>query len=225
MQQLLKNLPKEEVLRYLGYRGTELPQKLSELIDECIHTTLNTITPRYLYRCFPLTKTDSGIQVGDTPLVLPGKDIQDHLFSCESVYLLCVTLGLPIDRLIRLKMVSAPDEGVIYDSCASTAVEALADLVQKEIEKEISATGKNLTWRFSPGYGDLPLTIQRELLDVMDCPRKIGLSLNESLLLTPTKSVTAILGVSDTRADKRENKCDYCNNRANCAFRKRGTQC
>lgn len=225
MQQLIKSLPKDEVLRYLGYRGTELPQQLNELIDECIETTLNTITPRYLYREFPLKKTDSGIQLGDASLILPGKEIQDHLYSCESAYLLCVTLGLSIDKLIRLKMISAPDEGVIYDSCASTAVEALADFVQREIEAEISPSGKNLTWRFSPGYGDLPLFVQRELLQVMDCSRKIGLSLNESLLLAPTKSVTAILGVSDTKADPRKNKCDYCNNRANCAFRKRGTQC
>lgn len=225
MQQLIKTLPKDEVLRYLGYRGTELPQKLHDLIDDCIQNTLQTITPRYFYRRFSLVKTSSGIQVGDTSLLLPGNDIRDHLFACDSAYLLCVTLGLPIDKLIRVKMISAPDEGVIYDSCASTAIEALADLAQEEIEKEVAITGKNLTWRFSPGYGDLPLTVQRDFLNVMDSARKIGLSLNESLLLTPTKSVTAILGVSDTKADRRKNKCDYCNNRENCPFRKRGTQC
>ena len=59
----------------------------------------------------------------------------------------------------------------------------------------------------------------------MDTHRKIGLSLTDSLLMTPSKSVTAIIGVTDTTRDPRPNKCDYCNNRAHCAFRKRGTQC
>lgn len=82
-----------------------------------------------------------------------------------------------------------------------------------------------MTWRFSPGYGDLPLETQRELVRVLDTHRKIGVSLTGSCLMMPSKSVTAILGISDTKRDERKNKCDFCNNRERCAFRKRGTRC
>ena len=78
---------------------------------------------------------------------------------------------------------------------------------------------------FSPGYGDLPLDTQKELVQVLDMHRKIGVSLTDSCLMVPSKSVTAILGISDTKRDKRENKCDFCNNRQKCIFRKRGTRC
>lgn len=224
MRTLITDLNKDEILRYLGYRGTEIPDALHQTIDRCIELTLHTITPRYLYQKFPLTHTSNGILVGEH-LLLSGKDIAAHLYNCKEAYLLCATIGFPIEKLIRLKMVSAPEEGVILDSCASTAIEALADYAEKEIEKEVFEQGYHLTWRFSPGYGDLPLSLQKDFLDMMKSFAKIGLSLNESLLLTPNKSITAILGVSDVKKDTRSNKCDYCNNRSHCTFRKKGSQC
>lgn len=225
MQSLITELNREEVLRYLGYHGTSIPESLNQLIDSCIQTTLQTIAPKYLYRQFSIQKTEGGIRLTDTPVLLTGNSILEHLENCQEIYLLCVTIGFEIEKLIRLKMLTAPDEGVIFDSCASTAVEALADLCNREIVQEAAKQKLNTTWRFSPGYGDLPLTVQRPILEIMDTHRKIGLSLNESLLLTPNKSVTAIIGLTDSRKDPRKNKCDYCNHREHCAFRKRGTQC
>ena len=49
--------------------------------------------------------------------------------------------------------------------------------------------------RFSPGYGDLPLDVQRPLFAALDVPRKIGVSLTDSLLMAPSKSVSAIIGI------------------------------
>ena len=122
-------------------------------------------------------------------------------------------------------MVTEPDIGVVLDSCGIQAVEQIADMAEQEIEACVSSEGYHLTWRFSPGYGDLPLDTQKELVQVLDMHRKIGVSLTDSCLMVPSKSVTAILGISDTKRDKRENKCDFCNNRQKCIFRKRGTRC
>lgn len=104
-------------------------------------------------------------------------------------------------------------------------MEEIADLAEKELEQIVVKEGYHLTWRFSPGYGDLPLETQKTLIQVLDTHRKIGVSLTESCLMMPSKSVTAILGISDTKRDIRENKCDFCNNRERCAFRKKGTRC
>lgn len=225
MQDLIPSLDKAEVLRYLGHRGTEIPASLDALIDRCIDETVRTINPKYLYKRFSLHQTEDGIELAGSPVVLRGNDIAQHLANCEEAYLLCVTIGFEIEKTIRLKMLTAPDEGVIFDSCASTAVEHLADYAEREIVRLAAAEQLNITWRFSPGYGDLPLDTQKSIISTMDTHRKIGLSLNESLLLTPNKSVTAIIGLTDTKRDPRSNKCDYCNNREHCAFRKRGTQC
>jgi cobalamin-dependent methionine synthase I len=51
--------------------------------------------------------------------------------------------------------------------------------------------------RFSPGYGDLPLELQTNLFKVLDCQHFIGLTLNDSMLMSPSKSVTAIVGLRE----------------------------
>jgi hypothetical protein len=219
MQITIKKLDKSEILRYLGWKGTPLPDHMEKLIDDCIQTTIQTITPKYLFRRFPISREHEAIKVEGAGVVLTGKSIFRHLHGCDEVYLMCVTVGLEIEKLIRIKMVTSPDLGVIYDSCASSAVEALADEVQELIRAECKERGKFITSRFSPGYGDLPLDTQKELLLSMDSHRKIGLSLTDSLLLTPNKSVTAIIGITDeNKDDKGKSKCDHCTNRDNCSF-------
>lgn len=225
MQTLIQTLNRDEILRYLGYQGQDISPALEDTLHRCMGRTLETISPKYLYRRFKIEHRENGIAVLGTPVFLSGQDIRRHLENCEEIYLLCVTVGLEIEREIRTAMLLSPDEGVILDSCATTAVEALADLAEREIAAQCKIEGKNITWRFSAGYGDLPLETQKEIIAAMDTHRKIGLSLTDSLLMTPSKSVTAIIGVTDTTRDPRPNKCDYCNNRAHCAFRKRGTQC
>jgi hypothetical protein len=225
VQTMIQSIDKAEVLRYLGYHGQKMKPELNALIDQCIQKTIEIIEPKFLYQRFFIQKTAHGISVQNTPIVLRGKDIQNHLENCEEIYLLCATIGFSIEREIRAKMLTSPDVGVILNSCATTAVEQLADLAEQEITAQCASEEKNTTWRFSAGYGDLPLETQKDILTAMDAHRKIGLSLTGSLLLTPTKSITAIIGITDTKKDKRPNKCDYCNHRLNCSFRKRGIQC
>lgn len=225
MQQLITHIDKSEVLRYLGHQGSDIPLALDQLIDQCIELTIQTITPKFLYQRFSLIPQADGIHLEQTPIVLTGNDIREHLANCQQGYLLCLTLGLSIEKMIRVKMISNPDQGVILDSCASTAVEHLADYAEKEIAAIAAKEQLNLTWRFSPGYGDLPLSVQKNIISVMNTYQKIGLTLNDNLLLTPNKSVTAIIGLSNTKLDKRTNKCDFCNNQNHCAFRKKGKQC
>lgn len=71
--------------------------------------------------------------------------------------------------------------------------------------------------RFSPGYGDLPLSAQREIFAVLDCGKRIGLMLNDSLLMSPSKSVTAFVGIGGEMKQK-QNTCSACRMR-DCAYR------
>lgn len=224
-------LDRAEVLRYLGYRGTEIPPSLENILQHCMEQTLNVIRPLYIYRRFPIILGENHVEISRAGLTLRGADIRRHLFGCKEAYILCATLGLAIERKIRLSFLQRPEEAVIYDACATEAIEKAADAAEAEIAGLCAERGEGITWRFSPGYGDLPLETQRDLIRVMDAPRKIGLSLTDSLLMTPSKSVTAIIGVTPLpdgtllRADGKRNKCDACPNQDRCAFRKRGDQC
>ena len=59
------------------------------------------------------------------------------------------------------------DEGVICNSAFGVAIEQVADLADEQIQQECAKNGKNTTWRFSPGYGDLPLTPQKQIIQVL----------------------------------------------------------
>jgi cobalamin-dependent methionine synthase I len=75
-------------------------------------------------------------------------------------------------------------------------IEKLMDEVEAEIRRELPPN-ESLVSRYSPGYGDFPLTAQRELLSLLDAPRKVGVSLTDTLLMVPSKSVSAIIGVKE----------------------------
>lgn len=224
-------LDRGEVLRYLGYRGTEIPPSLENTLRHCMEQTLNVIHPLYFYHCFPIVPGENLVEIGCTGLTLKGRDICRHLSGCGEAYILCATLGLAIEKKIRLSFLQKPEEAVIYDACATEAIEKIADAAEAEIASLCAKQGKGITWRFSPGYGDLPLETQQDLIRTMDAPRRIGLSLTDSLLMTPSKSVTAIIGVTtlpdgaSSKPEEKRNKCDTCPNRDRCAFRKRGDQC
>ena len=228
----LTNLPKKEVLRYLGWKGTEIPPALDATIERCMEETCRLSSPVYIYRRFSIARETKGIRLLHTPYTLEGADIAAHLLGCKELYLMCATLGLGIDREIRRRMLTIPEEAIILDACATAAIEETADLAEAEIAHICKQEGAGITWRFSPGYGDLPLQTQKWLLPLMDTQRKMGLTLTESLLMTPGKSVSAILGVTHIPPSQKKatpgdtkNPCERCPNRETCAYRKRGEHC
>ena len=85
--------------------------------------------------------------------------------------------------------------------------------------------GKYLTGRYSPGYGDWPLAVQPLLAAALDTARRAGLCVTENNLMTPRKSITAILGVSDHPVRGHLAGCGHCVLRTRCEYRKRGITC
>ena len=80
-------------------------------------------------------------------------------------------------------------------------------------------------FRYSPGYGDLPLSLQGDLLWLLDAPRRVGLTVSPSHILLPRKSVTAILGISETPVSRSTRSCLSCPGRDGCNYRKAGGHC
>lgn len=219
MQARLTELNENEILFYLGYRGQEYPEELAAQIGRCVEAVRAAATPRAVWRRIP---AQGGLLAA---LSLTGKDIGELLAGCREAVLMAVTLGPGIDRLIAKNSVSNMADAVIMDACASTAIENVADNFEADLRRELQEEGLFLTDRFSPGYGDLPLSVQKRFLEALDAGRRIGLSVSPSMLMIPGKSVTAILGISKEAKPFRKKGCASCNLFRSCIYRKEGRNC
>lgn len=209
----LSALNREEALRYMGAKNIVTDEKMNKLFDSCESQLLSSIKVKYLYKEILLPN----------PVFLQGNAIKNHLKNCQRAIILCITLGSEVDRLIRTMQITDMAAAVIIDSLASVAIEQAGNLFDEMIAQMYS--DYNLTFRFSPGYSDYPLELQSEFINLLDAPRKIGLCVNNSLLLTPTKSITAIMGLSKEKIEKAKTGCASCNLKGTCKFRKVGTRC
>lgn len=219
MQARLTELNENEILLYLGYRGQEYPPELKAQIARCGEEVLTAATPRLIWRRLPVESTDF------TALTLTGKDIAELLAGCKEAVLMAVTLGQGIDRLLAKSSVSNMADAVIMDACASAAIENVADNFEMDLRRGLQAENLYLTDRFSPGYGDLPLSAQKGLCAALDTERKIGLSLSTSMLMIPGKSVTAVLGISEEPKALRKRGCERCSLFRDCMYRREGRSC
>ncbi len=203
------NIDIAEALRYLGAAGDasllpEMAALAAELADR--------IRPRWTWRVLPADA-----------LPLPGETARTLLAECDRVAVLIVTLGLPFDTWLRREQQRDMRRAVMLDALGSAYAEAACD----EAEREIAARfpGMHLTDRFSPGYGDLPLAVQPRLLSAVDAARQAGVTLTESLLMQPQKSVSAVIGIADRPQRARIRGCAHCSLRETCTLRKAGQSC
>ena len=210
----ITSINRDEALRYLGYKDNINIDNLTPILDKCENELLKAIEPRFIYKFFPI----------NTSLVLTGNSILNHLKGCYGVILLSATLSMGADKVISEHQINDMTSALILDSMASTAIEQVCDAAEKEIKEKINKDNF-MTWRFSPGYGDLPITLQREFVRVTDAEKRIGLTVNEGGILLPRKSVTAIIGLSKEPIPKQRRGCAYCNMNKTCQFRKGGTHC
>ncbi|MGL5574072.1 MAG: vitamin B12 dependent-methionine synthase activation domain-containing protein, partial [Sarcina sp.] len=210
----MKNIiiDRDEVLRYLGYKGQEVDEALSNLLDESIKEVKEKVIPKILFETYEIERKNDVINIIGTKLKLIGKDIASCLENCDKVVLMAVTLGNEIEKMIRLTQRRDMTKTVILDSIATTYVEAVCDKIEDEIYEDCKKDGKSLSFRYSPGYGDLPLRVQGEFLDTLNARRLIGLNLTDTNLLIPRKSVTAILGIKNEESKRFKRTCENCLN-------------
>ena len=211
-----------EALRWLGVRGEPDPALYAEMSAVAGRLT-ETVTPRYIYRVFPLVFREEGPALEGTGLTLTGEMARRMLADCSQAILLACTLGAGFETMLRAEQARSMARAAMLDVCGSAWVEAGCD----QAEEEISARypGLHLTDRFSPGYGDLPLELQRDICALLDAQRRLGVQVTDSLLMNPTKSVTAVIGLSDRIQPARIRGCGFCNLRENCQYRKEGKTC
>lgn len=224
------SIEKAEVLRYLRYKGQEIDSSFSEKIDLAIEQTKSIITPRAVYGIYPLKFFEDRIEVEGTSLVFNSKDISRLLRDCDECILFAATIGTKVEMETRKAEYVDLAKSLIMDSAATTFVERTCDYVQEIIEKDVEKSGKCITMRYSPGYGDLPIECGKEILNILQSQKKIGLTTSGSGLMIPRKSVSAIIGIYDSSKDdnvdkdkkvkKGKKSCLDCPNYNNCIYRR-----
>ncbi|MBR5429732.1 MAG: methionine synthase [Firmicutes bacterium] len=212
----------DEVLRYMGCPPQQADAATRTLAEECAGLMLREIRPRWTYRREELTPESGGVRLG-SGLLLAGDDLKRHLQGCHQALLFAVTLSAGADLAIRRAESRDLARALCLDCCATAAVEQVCGLIEDRL-REV-CPGCCFTTRFSPGYGDLPLNLQGPLLELLDAPRRIGLCVNDHHILTPRKSVTAIIGLSREQPAGMQRDCGDCPLMYGCHYRKAGGHC
>ncbi len=206
-----------EILRYLGYRGQEIPGEIKSLIQECERELERTAAPKSIWREYPLTIRDHELDMG--VLKTRSLSLEKNLKDCEKVILFAATLGSGVDVLLqrygRLQMSKA----VVLQAAAAAMLESYCDEQNERLKQEYLEQGWYLRPRFSPGYGDFSLDCQRPLAAALELSKRIGITLTDSLLMAPSKSVTAVIGASQRPRNCTVQGCEACE-KTDCLYRR-----
>ena len=228
----VSSLNRDEVLRYLGYAGQQLTDDLDARIDDVIARCLEAIRPVAIWRTFDVAAAGErpdgvfAVTLDGAALQLTGESMREHLSDAVAVGVMAVTVGLGVDRELRRLATVSPADQVIFDSAATTAVERVADACEASVVAAAAERGLYTGFRFSPGYGDLPLQTQPVLLDTVDARRRLGITMSPTTyLMTPTKSVTAIVGMYEKPQATSHGSCRDCLCADFCRMCAAGTPC
>ena len=187
-------LNEKEALRYLGFRGKPADADTDEMIREIGGEMLRTLMPKCVYKRYDIKVLENAVELDGWRI--ESIKLSRHLRGCKAAYLFAATLGLQADMMIRRLSALNMARGTVAHSVAA---------------------GLFLKPRYSPGYGDFALESQKEIFARLECAKRIGLTLTDTMLMVPFKSVTAVIGVTDAPTCTYV-KCRGCAN-TDCEFR------
>ena len=210
---------KKEALRY--YRADPEDAVAEAVIDAAYKKLKSELQPRYTVKRFacralsekellqsgqkpasektPQNKTDNVplFVLLDNGTVFRSKALARYVGEAKELLLFGATLGSRVDIALRRMALTSVAEAGAGQAVAAALIETYCDDCCAELQKQLPE-GKKLKWRFSPGYGDWALEEQKILFPVLDCAHTIGLTLTESCMMVPVKSVTAVMAIADT---------------------------
>ena len=195
-----------EIFRYS--KSSAFDEAFAEVVKACISECIDKLTYSVCYAEFPIDFLNGEIVF---PFMRTDSvDLIKNLSGSKSVIVFAATVGLEIDRLIAKYGSISPVKALAFQAIGAERIESLCNAFCTEAESEYKEKGLYLRPRFSAGYGDFSLEYQRDIFAALDCPRKIGLTLNESLIMSPSKSVTAIVGISEYDDGCEKDGCESC---------------
>ena len=181
---------KREAFRYMGYKGDNHNEELEDIYTDCLSEFRKTASYKAVYKETPITVSEGVVDLGFCRI--ENENLCKNLRGCKSAVIFAATAGLGTDRLIMKYSKISPAEAMVCDCIASSAIEVWCDEVNEKC-----ADGRKSKPRFSPGYGGVSLGYQKDILAFLDAEKRLGITLNDSLMMTPVKTVTAFVGICE----------------------------
>ncbi|MCR5400004.1 MAG: hypothetical protein K6E78_00255 [Treponema sp.] len=206
-------------------KDSAIPENVKSLIEKSALEMQKLLTPKACYKEFDLTisekkeeksealggkekskESSQALQNQNSPSKLPdyqisfadlnffSKNLGINLRNCSKIILFGLTIGPLVDQKIRKAQLSGSTEAAVFQATGAMYAESLTELLNKKIKEEYLAKGYKAHPRYSPGYGDISLEMQKDFFRLLPL-EKIGLTLMESLIMAPEKSVTAFIGL------------------------------
>lgn len=201
----------KEILRYAGCKTGE--SETQSLLESCLKEVREKLIYKVCYRELSINIDGDCCDFGY--FTVQSKNLAYNLKDCKKVILFTATVGIELDRLIAKYGRISPSKALMMQAIGAERIEALCDTFCNDIKAE---NNTYLRPRFSPGYGDLLLDIQKDIFSTLECSKCIGVTLNDSMLMSPSKSVTAFVGLTDKETETIKNKCSSCN-KTDCIYR------
>ncbi len=179
-------LNEKEIFRYLGMQDKN--QEINKLLKECLEEINGKLTYSVCYLKTPIT-VDNGVDFSH--FKVNSKALAKNLSGCKSAIVFVATVGIEVDRLIKKYSVISPTKAVIFQAIGAERIESLCNAFCDDLKLEYL----KIAPRFSAGYGDFSLEYQTEIFKILNPEKHLGVTLLDSKLMLPTKSVTAIVGI------------------------------
>ena len=208
----------KEAIRYLGYGKHAVDEGTLGLISDSFRDLEACAAAKSIYRIFECEHTgDNELKIGK--MNITSRSLGKNLKGCGRVVLLGATLGTGVDLMMKRYSLTDMAKAVVMQACAAAYLEEYLDQLQEKIGEELRQQEKWLRPRFSPGYGDFDIHHQKDILQMLDTAKTIGLTMTDSYMLTPVKSVTALIGISDSDEKCHIKGCESCG-KTDCIYRR-----
>lgn len=208
----------KEAIRYLGYGKHAVDDKTLALISDSFQNLEAAAGRKSIYRIFDLQQqSEERFIIGQTEM--SSWSLGRNLRGCSKIILFGATLGISADRLITRFTRTDMAKAVVLQACAAAMLEEYCDECQQNIGSELEMQDLYLRPRFSPGYGDFDIKFQEPLMRMLGCDKSIGLMITDSFMMTPTKSVTAVIGASPAKEKCHIKGCEVCDKK-DCIYRR-----
>ena len=207
-----------EIFRYLGIKGGEPDERTRDLAEQAIAELEGVVTPRFFWREWPFKRIDE--EWSDfTCFTVKSRNLAKNLAGCGKVILFAATLGEGADYLIRRYSRVEVSRSVAVQAASAAMIEAFCREKNGELKELFRKDGWYLRPRFSPGYGDFSLEYQKLFCEVLQAEKTVGITLTDSLLMVPSKSVTAVIGAAREKRECEPEGCEACPD-TGCPFRR-----
>lgn len=209
---------RREILRYLGYGRTEAGREVMDLVEDCITELEQAAACHHVYRVFPLT-VGPGNRIDGGCFQTDSRNLAKNLQDCSQILVFGATIGAQVDMLLKRYTKLQMSKAVVMQAASAAMIEAYCNELNDGWKKQFSGEGWYLRPRFSPGYGDFELKNQLSIIGGLEAGKRAGITLTDSLIMAPTKSVTAVIGMSRKPGDCTVEGCEACQKK-DCIYRR-----